>query len=75
VDLIFSDILMPDGMNGIQLAEEVKRRYPELPVLLATGYSDAAMDAGARGLQIIAKPYRARELCASVTALLGQPQG
>jgi signal transduction histidine kinase len=72
VDLIFSDILMPDGMNGIQLAEEVKRRYPELPVLLATGYRDAATDAGARGLQIIAKPYRARELCASVTALLGE---
>jgi signal transduction histidine kinase/CheY-like chemotaxis protein len=71
IDLIFSDIMMPDGMNGIDLAEEVKSRYPAIPVLLATGYSDAAGDAGSKGLPILAKPYRAQELCACVIALLG----
>jgi CheY-like chemotaxis protein len=51
VDLVLSDIMMPGGMNGMQLAE-VRSVLPELPVLLATGYSDAAADAVSRGLPI-----------------------
>ena len=72
VDLVFSDIRMPDGMSGIELAQEVKSRFPTIPVLLATGYSDALADATAKGLRIIAKPYRTKELCSSVIGLLGQ---
>ncbi len=72
VDLVFSDIVMPDGMNGIELAEEVGRRFPRIPVLLATGYSDALADATAKGLQIISKPYRPKELCACIAELLGK---
>jgi signal transduction histidine kinase/CheY-like chemotaxis protein len=70
IDLIFSDIMMPDGMSGIELAEEVRIRFPTIPVLLATGYSDAVLDAIGKGLQIITKPYRTQELCASITGLL-----
>ena len=79
VDLVLSDIMMPGGMNGMQLAEEVRSLLPELPVLLATGYSDAAADAVSRGLPIITKPYTMEELCASVSELIaprlidGQP--
>jgi CheY-like chemotaxis protein len=70
VDVVLSDIIMPGGISGMQLAEEVRRLSPEIPVLLTTGYSEAAADAAARGLRIIAKPYKTEELCASVGALL-----
>jgi CheY-like chemotaxis protein len=70
VDLIFSDIVMPDGMNGLELAAHVSREHPDLPVLLATGYSDALGDAEGQGFQIIGKPYRSNELCNRISAML-----
>jgi PAS domain S-box-containing protein len=70
VDLVLSDIMMPGGMSGMQLAEEVRTLLPQLPVLLATGFSDAAADAASRGLPIITKPYTMEELCASVMGLI-----
>ena len=38
--LIFSDIVMPGGISGIELARKVRDRFPELPILLTTGYSE-----------------------------------
>ena len=38
--LIFSDIIMPGGISGIELARKVRDRFPELPILLTTGYSE-----------------------------------
>jgi PAS domain S-box-containing protein len=70
VDLIFSDIVMPGGMNGLELAEAVRARFPTIPVLLTTGHSDAVTDAMTRGLQIIAKPYRLAEICDRVARLI-----
>jgi DNA-binding LytR/AlgR family response regulator len=49
---------MPGGMNGIELARELKRRRPNLPVILATGYTDARDGQAVEGLHILAKPYR-----------------
>ena len=69
-DLVFSDILMRDGMNGIDLAREVERRFPQMKVLLTTGYSEALSDAATRGLQMISKPYRPEELCERVCTIL-----
>jgi signal transduction histidine kinase len=58
-DVVFSDIVMPGGMSGIELARELRRRFPDLPVLLATGYSDAARSLDPKeGLKLIEKPYR-----------------
>ena len=57
VDLVFSDILMPGGMNGVQLAEMVRRLYPDITVLLTTGYSSSAQDAVRRGFAVLQKPY------------------
>jgi two-component system NtrC family sensor kinase len=57
IDLVFSDILMPGGMNGLQLAEAVRRRFPEVVVLLTTGYSSSAQDAVRRGFEVLQKPY------------------
>lgn len=56
VRLVLSDIVMPGGMNGIELAEEIKRSYPDMPVLLTSGYSDAAQAAETRFV-ILRKPF------------------
>ena len=55
-DLVFSDVIMP-GINGIELAAEVRKRYPKLPVVLASGYSAMVDQEGTHGFELIAKPY------------------
>jgi DNA-binding NtrC family response regulator len=55
VDLVFSDIVMPGTIDGVGLAREIRSRYPNLPVALTTGYSDAATAAPAN-LRILRKP-------------------
>ena len=70
VDLLFTDIMMPGGMNGIQLAQEVRRGFPDISILLTTGYSDAIDDADARGMKILAKPYGDMELRRDVRSAL-----
>ncbi|MBV9459459.1 MAG: response regulator [Bradyrhizobium sp.] len=63
VDLVFSDVVMPGGMNGVDLARELKRLRPELPVLLTSGYSDAVRELDPdEGLPLIEKPYRLETL-------------
>jgi two-component system NtrC family sensor kinase len=57
IDIVFSDILMPGGMNGIDLADHVRRRFPRIAVLLATGYSSSAEDAMREGFEVLQKPY------------------
>jgi two-component system NtrC family sensor kinase len=57
VDLVFSDILMPGGMNGLDLAREIGEKFPGIPVLLATGYSASAQDAVRHGVVVLQKPY------------------
>ena len=56
VDLVFSDIVMPGTIDGVGLASEIRSQYPDLPVLLTTGYSDAARAAPA-DLRILRKPF------------------
>jgi len=57
VDLVFSDILMPGSMNGLDLAKAVRRRFPNVVVLLTTGYSASAQDAVRQGFEVLQKPY------------------
>ena len=56
IDLVFSDIVMPGTIDGVGLAREIRSRYPDLPVVLTTGYSDAAQAAPA-DLKILRKPF------------------
>lgn len=56
IDLVFSDIVMPGPIDGVGLAREIRSRYPKLPVLLTTGYSEAARAAPA-DLKILHKPF------------------
>jgi PAS domain S-box-containing protein len=55
-DLVFSDIVMPGTIDGVGLASEIRSRYPSLPVILTTGYSDAAQ-AAPPDLRILRKPF------------------
>jgi PAS domain S-box-containing protein len=56
IDLVFSDIVMPGTIDGVGLAREIRSRYPNLPVVLTTGYSDAAK-AAPSNLKILRKPF------------------
>jgi signal transduction histidine kinase/CheY-like chemotaxis protein len=70
VDIVFSDVMMPGLMNGVELAQEIRRRRPNLPVLLTSGYAEAACrKAGAQKIKIIAKPYRIDELRDALAAV------
>ncbi|MGY3343050.1 MULTISPECIES: response regulator [unclassified Bradyrhizobium] len=75
VDLVFSDIMMPGGMNGIELAREIRKRRGDMPVLLTSGYSEAAArDAELDGIQILPKPYHIDELAAALSAVRSEPE-
>ncbi|ESQ85702.1 hypothetical protein AEAC466_00595 [Asticcacaulis sp. AC466] len=67
VDIVFSDIMMPGGMNGIELAREIHHRRPGLPVLLTTGYPEVARhDAANEGVELLPKPYDLKALQAAL---------
>lgn len=57
-----SGFVTPGGVNGVELAETLTLKFPDLPVLLAAGHSDSVKDAAARGLQIITKPILSSDL-------------
>jgi two-component system NtrC family sensor kinase len=65
-DLVFSDIVMPGGMSGLELARKVRQHFPSLPILLASGYSQATAEVAKEGFPIIAKPYRADALADAI---------
>jgi two-component system NtrC family sensor kinase len=69
IDLVFSDILMPGGMNGVDLARAIRARFPRMPVLLATGFSSSAQDAVRQGFEVLQKPYDIAALERGLTAV------
>jgi DNA-binding NtrC family response regulator len=72
---VLSDIVMEGGLSGIDFAERVQERWPGLPVLLMTGYSEALATGAARDLRILPKPFREAELLAALRAVrLGTAQ-
>ena len=70
VDLVFSDIVMPGEISGIDLAREIRRRNPHLPVVLTTGYSDTTEDVAGLDFPVLRKPYAGPDLDAAVQACL-----
>src|SRR6266567_3475751 len=68
IDLVFSDIVMPGKIDGLGLARAIKRKHPGLPILLATGYSEAAQNAPA-DFSILRKPYRLHDLSRALSEL------
>jgi PAS domain S-box-containing protein len=68
IDFVFSDIVMPGKIDGLGLARRLKAIRPQLPVLLATGYSDAALNV--RGdFPILRKPYEIHQLSQAIAKL------
>jgi PAS domain S-box-containing protein len=68
IDLVFSDIVMPGRMDGLGLARVIKQKRPRLPILLATGYSEAAHNVNA-DFPILRKPYQMHELSKALAEL------
>ena len=66
-DLMLSDIVMPGGMNGIELARKVRQHFPWLPILLTTGFARPAAEVQQAGFHLIAKPYNAASLLDAIT--------
>jgi PAS domain S-box-containing protein len=78
LDLLLTDIVMPGGINGRQLADEAVRRQPKLTVLFTTGYTRNAIVHHGRldpGVQMIGKPFSAAELGAKIRVLLDGRNG
>jgi CheY-like chemotaxis protein len=73
LDLVFSDIVMPGGVSGFDLAQWVRKNRPELPILLTTGFAEEmekADEIGLRGVDIVRKPYESEVLRAALRKVL-----
>nr|WP_301311669.1 ATP-binding protein [Azospirillum lipoferum] len=70
IDLLFSDVVMPGAMNGVDLAHTARRLRPGLPVVLTTGYSEDI--ARIEGVRVLPKPYRVGALAELLDAALGE---
>ena len=73
IDLLFTDVVMPGGMNGRQLAEAATEMRPGLKVLFTSGYTENAIVHQGRldrGVQLLSKPYRREELAAKIRKVL-----
>ena len=76
IALLFSDVLMPGGIGGRELADAARRQRPGLKVLFTSGYSEDAIVHNGRldpGVHLLPKPYRRRELAMRVRAVLDGP--
>jgi PAS domain S-box-containing protein len=77
VDLLFTDVVLPDGMDGRQLSVEALRRRPGLKVLFTTGYTPNAIVHNGRldpDVDLIGKPFTAADLAAKVRMILDRPE-
>jgi two-component system, NtrC family, sensor kinase len=68
--LVLSDVVMPGGVSGLDLARTLRDRRPELPVILTSGYSSYAAEVAAQGFALIEKPYRREVLAASLRSAI-----
>ncbi len=70
-DILFTDVVMPGGMSGVELAREARRLRPRIVVLLASGYAAEALDqhGGAAEFELINKPYDTEALLSRLAAL------
>ncbi len=77
-DLLFTDVVLPGGMNGVEIAEEAKRLQPRIKVLYTSGYAeDAVVHQGQldTGVTLINKPYRSAALLENVRSMLDSEGG
>ena len=78
IDLVFTDLVMPGGMSGYELAHRVAENWPHLPVLLTSGYADELVRRDSDvidHLRVLNKPYRQAELASAIAEALEQGTG
>ncbi|WP_309089913.1 ATP-binding protein [Phenylobacterium sp.] len=73
-DVIFSDVVMP-GMGGVDFARQVRRRWPDLPIVLTSGYSHVLAEDTAHGFPLLHKPYSADGLTRVLRAAVSEGAG
>src|SRR5207237_7117963 len=76
-DLLFTDVIIPGGMNGREVADEAVRRWPSLKVLFTSGYTESAIVHHGRldpGVLLLAKPYRKTDLARMIRKALDDPE-
>lgn len=69
ISLVFSDVVMPGGLSGLELARKIRTRYPELPVLLTSGYSEV-VGSTPDEFPLLRKPYDSDQLSRSISSLI-----
>lgn len=69
IDLIFSDLIMPGGVSGYDLAKWAAENVPDIPILLTTGFSDEAKDIEGK-IALLRKPYSQEQVVEHIRALL-----
>jgi PAS domain S-box-containing protein len=74
IDLMITDIVMAGEMNGIELAQAVREKNPQIPVVLVTGYSEQLGAAGP-GFTVLRKPYRLVELNRAISKAIAESEG
>jgi PAS domain S-box-containing protein len=75
-DLLFTDIVMPGGVNGRQLAQKLRLRWPALRVLYTSGYARGTLDVDGEQVPskyVLGKPYRRGDLANKLRAVLDEP--
>src|ERR1700688_1701001 len=70
VDLLFTDIVMPDDLDGLMLARRAKQLRPSIRILYATAYSNLRAEIASRYGKVIGKPYRIAELESAIRRAL-----
>ncbi|MGU3539707.1 ATP-binding protein [Methylobacterium sp. A54F] len=78
IDLLVTDVGLPGGVNGRQMADAARERRPDLKVLFITGYAEAAVIADGRlgpGMQVLTKPFAMDALGARIKGLIVEPCG
>ena len=72
---MFCDVIMPSGMSGFDLANELKRHYQDIKLLMTSGYPDKVIDRDGidnANIILLGKPYRKAELAEAVRAVIEQ---
>ena len=73
IDLLFTDVVMPGGMSGVELAEQAREFHPGIKILLTSGFAKAAMENAAQSHsvgQLLSKPYRTQDLARAISEAL-----
>lgn len=68
IDVVFSDVSMPNGMSGVELATRIRQLRPDIRLILASGFAKGQIAGMPEGVVFLPKPYRVRQLLELIDA-------